>query len=93
MTTIEIRVLAHIRDLIGKKSFSYSFESTLTVQELIIRLSKEYDLEKYIYKSENILRDDVRILLQGRDIQFLNSNDLILKEDDIVLIMPVLAGG
>lgn len=93
MATIEVRGLAHIRDLFGAKQFQYSFEGSLTVYELLEKLDAQYGLGKLIYNEDKSLTDDVIILLRGRNIRFLEPDALCLKDGDIVLVMPILAGG
>ena len=93
MTTIEVRGLAFIGEIFGRKRFEYSFEGSLSVYELLNNLDKEYKIGDHIYNEDHSISEFVRIFLDGRDICFMNEADLNLKDGDIVLIMPRLAGG
>lgn len=93
MTTIEVRGLAYIRDLFGAKRFQYTFEGNMTVYELLDQLDIQYGLGKIIYNRDKSIVDGIRIILRGRDIAFLEEDQLNLEEGDIVLVMPTLAGG
>lgn len=93
MAVVEVRGLAHVRDLFGAKQFKYTFEGNLTVFELLQKLDDQYGLGKLIYNEDKSITDNIRIILRGRDIRFLETELLYLKDGDIVLVMPILAGG
>lgn len=65
----------------------------MTVYELLDQLDIQYGLGKIIYNRDKSIVDGIRIILRGRDIAFLEEDQLNLEEGDIVLVMPTLAGG
>lgn len=53
----------------------------------------EGGIYKNLLKKDGTLDDWSRVLLNGQDIRFLDEEKLVIKEDDHILIMSVLAGG
>lgn len=93
MMEVEIRIPAYLGESVGRSNIKFSFDGDLTVYELLEELDELYGLGKHIYSKNGALIDEVRILLRGRDIRFLAEEKLKLKHGDIVLVLPMLAGG
>lgn len=84
---IKIKVIGFFQEYVGRKKFSFSINQKTTVQELLERLSPE--LRKYI--EENL--ENSIILINGVSIFNLNNLDTVLKDEDEIIIMPVVGGG
>ena len=66
------------------------------VWTLLIRLSECYgkDFRKEIFTPDGLdISDEVILLVNGRNISFLDGRTTALSETDIVSIFPVVAGG
>jgi len=50
-------------------------------------------LRENLFDSPNKFRKGVRIFLNGKDVRFLEETELALREGDVVLFLPLLAGG
>jgi len=50
-------------------------------------------LKENLFDHPAKFKKGVRIFLNGKDIRFLGEPDLALKEGDVVLFLPLLAGG
>ncbi len=74
-------------------------QSTLTapgqnVSELLENTLEQFPhLKKHLYSEDNILRPFVNIFLGEENIKDLQGIETPLKEDDILLIIPSIAGG
>ena len=65
-----------------------------TVAELIEDLEKNYEgLKTRICDDSGAVRRFVNIYVNDEDIRFLENVETALKEDDIVSIIPAIAGG
>lgn len=64
------------------------------IQELITDLIGRYPgLRERIYDENGNLRRFINIYVNDEDIRFLNGEATILKEGDVVSIIPAIAGG
>ena len=93
ITSVTLKLLALFHHQIGQHEVSYEAE---TVGELLDKFLAEYhnSLETTLYDPDTKkLRDFILILLNGRNIIFLDGLKTKLKEGDVVAISPPIAGG
>lgn len=65
-----------------------------TVGEALAAVTSQYGgLRKHLYNDEGKLRSFVNIYLGDEDIRFLQKDQTPLKEDDVLSIVPSIAGG
>jgi adenylyltransferase/sulfurtransferase len=65
-----------------------------TVAEALVALTAQYgDLRKHLFNEEGKLRSFVNIYVGDEDIRFLQKDQTALKEDDVISIVPSIAGG
>jgi MoaD family protein len=65
-----------------------------TVGEALQTLTRQYgDLRKHLYNEEGKLRSFVNIYVGDEDIRFLQKEQTPLQENDVVSIVPSIAGG
>jgi sulfur-carrier protein len=65
-----------------------------TVGEALAAVTSQYgDLRKHLYNEEGKLRSFVNIYLGDEDIRFLQKDQTPLKDDDVLSIVPSIAGG
>lgn len=65
-----------------------------TVAEALGAITSQYgDLRKHLYNDEGKLRSFVNIYVGDEDIRFLQKEQTPLKEDDVISIVPSIAGG
>ena len=65
-----------------------------TVAEALVAITSQYgDLRKHLYTAEGKLRSFVNIYVGDEDIRFLQKEQTPLKEDDVIHIVPSIAGG
>ncbi|MGQ4832349.1 MAG: MoaD family protein [Candidatus Asgardarchaeia archaeon] len=92
MAKVRVLPLARVRAIMGVKETTIEAE---TVEELIKKLIKKYgkNLEAELFDSRGNLKDYYRIVINGRNIKLLNGLKTRLKDNDLVAIMPPIAGG
>ena len=90
-----VRGVASFEKVLGAREIEFETGPGYTVKGLITDLDLKFHgrLGKLLYKENGQQSDTVRIFLNGRDIRFLDQADLNLRDGDIVLFLPVLAGG
>jgi molybdopterin synthase sulfur carrier subunit len=95
MLKVQIKAFARIRDVMGSEVKLEIHEDT-TVGDLLNELIKKYGdaFKRQIFNPETgKLQSYVRILLNGRDIDFLNGLETRLNDGDVIALFPPIAGG
>ena len=65
-----------------------------TVGEALNHLTTEFaDLRRHLYTDEGKLRSFVNVYINDEDIRYLNKEQTPLKENDVISIVPSIAGG
>ena len=94
--TIKVKFFATFRDLLGLKELELEVgpEENLKLIDLLEQLFQKFG-EKFrnrILEGGNI-RPQVNIMINGRNIKFLDGVNSPLKDGDTVAIFPPVAGG
>lgn len=65
-----------------------------TIAEALSGLTSQYgDLRKHLYNDEGKLRNFVNIYLNDEDIRYLSKDQTPLHDNDVISIVPSIAGG
>jgi adenylyltransferase/sulfurtransferase len=65
-----------------------------TVAEALEAITTQYgDLRKHLYNDDGKLRTFVNVYVGDEDIRFLQKEQTPLKENDVISIVPSIAGG
>ena len=65
-----------------------------TVGEALERLTREFaELRRHLYTDDGKLRSFVNIYINDEDIRYLEKEQTALKENDVISIVPSIAGG
>ncbi len=65
-----------------------------TIAEALSGLTSQYsDLRKHLYNDEGKLRNFVNIYVNDEDIRYLNKDQTPLHDNDVISIVPSIAGG
>ncbi len=91
---MEIKVYATLRDIVGGPTVQLNDVSELTVEEMLQKMFAQYPkLEPEFYKSNGDVHPATRVLVNGRDVQYMNGWDTIVTAEDTVRIFPPVGGG
>ena len=98
MISVTARGVADIGKLMGegRGELSITLPPGSTLQDLLAYLVEEYGpaLARRLYEADGLeLRKDLRLLLNGREITFLNGLATGLNDGDHLSLIPPLAGG
>lgn len=96
MIRVTVRLLATLKDLAGRDYITLNFESQVTLKDLLRRLSDviEKRARNRLFKYGSMeLQSDIIILVNDIEIGVLNGLETVLKDGDIVSILPTVHGG
>lgn len=89
---ITVKYFASVREYMGKKTDVVT-KDNIKVVDLIKSLEGENgNLDKLLLKGGK-LKPQYKIMINGRDIEFLDGIDTRVKDGDIVAIFPPVGGG
>ncbi|HIE15218.1 TPA: MoaD family protein [Candidatus Bathyarchaeota archaeon] len=95
MLKVQVKAFARIKDVLGSE-VELEIHEDMTVGDLLNELIKKYGdaFKRQIFNPETgKLQSYVRILLNGRDIDFLNGLETRLNNGDVLALFPPIAGG
>lgn len=85
-----IRIPVPLRKLVGGSEEIKTFGKTL--DECLQLLCLSYpDMKERLYDENGEIRRFINVFVNDEDIRFLNNNSI--KEEDIISIVPAIAGG
>lgn len=92
---IKAKFFTSLREITGKKVEEIQLQRVITVEELLILLSEKYGKEfrEYIYNKNGKVQSFLSFILNGKNINVLQSFSTKLKEGDIIAIIPPVGGG
>lgn len=92
--TKTLKLFATLRDLTGCKTIDVPFYEGQTVRQLIETIGEvKPELQHEIINENGDLTGLVHIMVHGRNIEWLDGLDTIIKERDQIVLMPPSAGG
>ena len=91
---VKVLYYATFRQITGIKEEDVEMKDGSKIRDLLFFLFQKYgeDFKSNVMENEKI-RSAVKILLNGRDIDFLKGLDTELKTGDSVYFFPSIAGG
>ena len=91
---MEIKFYATLRPIVGGTSVRLNGTSEMTVGRMLNELYAIYpDLRQELHKGREELHPSIHILVNGRDMRYINGTETVLKEGDDVRIFPPVGGG
>jgi molybdopterin synthase sulfur carrier subunit len=92
---IKIKFFTSLREITGKKTISLQLKNMISVEELISLLVKRYGkkFKEYVYTNQGNIQDFLSFLINGKNINNLQSFSTLLKDGDVVAILPPVGGG
>jgi molybdopterin synthase sulfur carrier subunit len=91
---VQVKFLATIRGSAGEPSTELLCAPHDTARTLMRGLIKKYGQKFEEDTLEGVdLKSGIKIIINGRDIDYLNGLDTQIKDGDVIVIIPPVAGG
>jgi len=91
---VKVEVLGYLRAITGKKEVDVELKGKNTIDELVQTLSGHYGramTDAMVAPTSGEFM--VLILVNGKDIDFLEKSKTLVSDGDVVTIIPMTAGG
>lgn len=95
MINIKTSFFSLLVDIVGKEEIPLSFDSPLTIREILVQLSSMIgkNFEENIFSSRGTLSKYIILGINGKDIRRLDGLDTMIKDGDEISFLPAIAGG
>ncbi len=91
---MEITVYGTLRDVIGGKSIYINSAPEMTMAHVLkLTLAEAPALHARVFDETGQLHPSIRVLVNGRDVRFLDGLETKMIPEDIVRIFPAHGGG
>lgn len=91
---VQVKFLATIRVITMEPSIEFLCNprdtAMILMRELVRRYGKKFE---QVTLEGTHLKPGIKIIINGRDIDYLNGLDTQLKDGDVIVIIPPIAGG
>lgn len=89
-----IKLFATLRDMVGKRFLDVPFEDGGTVRELIDAIGQaDPALKTKMLDKNGELSGVVHVMVDGRNVMWLQGMDTIIRAGDDIALIPPAAGG
>lgn len=96
MIKVRVYTILSLKKSLGQREFEVSLPPESTVRDLISWMVKTWGdkLSPYLFSpgSDQIL-PHIRLMVNGRAIEFLNGMETVLQDGDEFLMLPLVTGG
>ena len=93
MTRVEVTFHATMKELFGESAKDFALSGTPTLRSLLEILCDSQDRRNRIFDGHGQIRQDATILLNGRNVVFLDGLETVLKNGDKIAVFPPVYGG
>ena len=92
---VNTRFFATIREITGRKEDTFQLEYGSVVQDFLTGLSKRYGnkLSEYLLDDNGHLRQGLNLMVNGQAVDTSKLTTVLLKDKDLVVILPPIGGG
>jgi molybdopterin synthase sulfur carrier subunit len=89
-----VRFFAYLEEIVNiKNKVEIELKENSDVRFLLETLCDLYNIRETLFKENNELQDQIAILKNGREIQYLSGMETKLNNGDEISVFPPVAGG
>ena len=91
---MKVRVYATLRPIVGGATVDLKTGPGDTFRDIIDELITRWpDMKAELYDRNGVMRNNIHVFLNGRDVRYLDGLDMPIPEDGEVRIFPPVGGG
>ena len=92
---MEVRLFANLREFAGQRAVVEEAPSGASVGEVLQKICERFGAKfrQQIMDKRGQPNENVKVLLNGHNIVFLNGTETRLKDGDVIAIFPPVGGG
>jgi molybdopterin synthase sulfur carrier subunit len=93
---VKIYTILALKEIVGQRELEISISEGSTVKNLISWMVETWGdrLSSHLFQpGSDRLLPHIRLMVNGRDIAFLNGMETLLQEGDEFLMLPLVTGG
>jgi len=93
---VKVYTIMELKKILGQREFEVSIPPGSTVKDLLSWMVNKWGdkLSPHLFKSgSDSFFPHIRLMVNGRSIEFLKGMDTILQDGDEFLMLPLVAGG
>ena len=94
---VRVRFFTNLREIVGKREevLTFTQEDPVTINLILQTLSKQYGKPfiEYVYSSTGQPRSFLQFLINGTSASTLQGFETVLKNGDVLAILPPVGGG
>jgi molybdopterin synthase sulfur carrier subunit len=89
-----MRIFGTLRQLVGSKEVQVKAQPNATARTVLMDLAIEYPaLQDRLFDDDGNLKGSIHLLVNGRNITFLDGLDSPIREGDQLALFPAVGGG
>lgn len=91
---MKVKIFATLRQYVNFKEVEVNAKAGDTVRDVLEKLvANNSELGEHIFDKEGNLQRSIRVLVKGRNIEFKDGLNTVLKKDDYLALFPPVGGG
>jgi len=93
---VKVYTILELKNILGQREFEIFMPTGSTVKDLLSLMVNKWgeNLSNHLFKTgTNALFPHIRLMVNGRSIEFLNGMDTVLQDGDEFSMLPLVAGG
>ncbi len=96
MIRVKVYTILALKTILGQREFEISIPPGSTVKDLLSWMVNKWgdNLSPHLFKpGSDSLLPHIRLMVNGRSIEFLNGMDTVLQDGDEFSMLPLVTGG
>ncbi len=96
MIKVKVYTILALKKVLGQREFEVSLAPGSTVKDLISWMIDKWgdQLSSHLFKpGSDTLLSHIRLMVNGRSIEFLKGMETVLQDGDEFLMLPLVSGG